>query len=307
MNLAIIAPKTDINSWIKQFNSISKDINIFIWPDIPNYDIIDCVCLWKHPKGSLAKFNNLKLIYSMGAGVDHIVYDDSLPKNTPICRISDEKLAFSMTNYIITAVMFYHRRLLKYNEDKKNKVWDNDTHPEIPVKIGILGYGSLGSDAGDKLKYLGFDVIGYSLNKKQIDTTKIYYGDQIDEFLNNINILICTVPYTSKTNNLLSSDLFKKLNDNTYLINVSRGKVQNESDIIKYLENGKLSGAFLDVFEEEPLPISSKLWNHEKVQITPHNASITNQEAAVPQIIENYKRVISSKKLLNQVDIDNEY
>ena len=91
------------------------------------------------------------------------------------------------------------------------------------------------------------------------------------------------------------------------MINVSRGKVQNESDIIKYLENGKLSGAFLDVFEEEPLPISSKLWNHEKVQITPHNASITNQEAAVPQIIENYKRVISGKKLLNQVDIDNEY
>jgi len=193
------------------------------------------------------------------------------------------------------------------DDDKKNKLWDNDTHPEIPVKIGILGYGSLGSDAGDKLKYLGFDVIGYSLNKKQIDTTKIYYGDQIDEFLNKINILICTVPYTSKTNNLLSSDLFKKLNDDTYLINVSRGKVQNESDIIKYLENGKLSGAFLDVFEEEPLPISSKLWNHEKVQITPHNASITNQEAAVPQIIENYKRVISGKKLLNQVDSDNEY
>ena len=307
MNLAIIAPKIDINSWVKQFNIISKDINIYIWPDIPNYDIIDCVCLWKHPKGSLSKFKNLKLIYSMGAGVDHIVYDDSLPQNIPICRISDEKLAFSMTNYIITAVMYYHRRLLKYNEDKKNKVWDNDTHPEIPVKIGILGYGSLGSDAGDKLKYLGFDVIGYSLNKKQIGTTTIYYGDQIDEFLNKINILICTVPYTSKTNNLLSSDLFKKLNDDTYLINVSRGKVQNESDILKYLENGKLSGAFLDVFEEEPLPISSKLWNHEKVQITPHNASITNQEAAVPQIIQNYKRAISGKKLLNQVDIDNEY
>ena len=307
MNLAIIAPKVDINSWVKHFEIISEDINIFIWPDIPNYDIIDCVCLWKHPKGSLAKFKNLKLIYSMGAGVDHIVYDHSLPQNIPVCRISDEKLAFSMSNYIITAVMYYHRRLLKYNEDKKNKVWDNDSHPEIPIKIGILGYGYLGSDAGEKLKYLGFDVIGYSLNKKQINTTKIYYGDQIDEFLNEINILICTVPYTSKTNNLLSSNLFKKLNDNTYLINVSRGKVQNESDILKYLKNGKLSGAFLDVFEEEPLPFSSMLWNHEKVQITPHNASVTNQEAAVPQIIENYKRVISGKKLLNQVDINNEY
>lgn len=307
MNLAIIAPKTDINSWVKQFNSISKDINIFIWPDIPNYDIIDCVCLWKHPKGSLAKFNNLKLIYSMGAGVDHIVYDDSLPKNIPICRISDEKLAFSMTNYIITAVMFYHRRLLKYNVDKKNKVWDNDTHPEIPVKIGILGYGSLGSDAGDKLKYLGFDVIGYSLNKKQIDTTKIYYGDQIDEFLNKINILICTVPYTSKTNNLLSSDLFKKLNDDTYLINVSRGKVQNESDIIKYLENGKLSGAFLDVFEEEPLPKSSPLWAHPKVKITPHIASLTYPKESTYQVLDCFERLEKGLPLPQQVSREKMY
>ena len=67
MNLAIIAPKTDINSWVKQFNSISKDINIYIWPDIPNYDIIDCVCLWKHPKGSLAKFKKFKTYIFYGS------------------------------------------------------------------------------------------------------------------------------------------------------------------------------------------------------------------------------------------------
>ena len=92
-----------------------------------------------------------------------------------------------------------------------------------------------------------------------------------------------------------------------YLINCSRGPVVDEKALIEALNNKEIAGAGLDVFEEEPLPISSKLWNHEKVQITPHNASITNQEAAVPQIIENYKRVISGKKLLNQVDSDNEY
>ena len=307
MNIAIVAPKTDTDSWEKQFNAFSKDINLHIWPDIKDYDIIDCVCLWKHPEGILKKFKNLKLIYSMGAGVDHIVYDDSLPKNTPVCRISDEKLSFSMTNYILTAVLFYHRRLLKYIDDKKNKVWDNDTHPEVPVKIGILGYGALGSDAGIKLDNLGFNVIGYSLNKKKSSKIKVYHGNQLNTFLDMINVLICTVPYTSKTKYLLSEKLFSNLKKGTYLINVSRGKVQNESDILKFLNNGILSGAFLDVFEEEPLPKKSPLWNKKNVQITPHNASITNQEAAVPQIIDNYNRLVEGKKLLNEVNLKNEY
>ncbi len=112
MNIAIVAPNTNVKLWEKQFNLFSSNINISIWPNIDNYDDIDCVCLWKHPKGILNKFKNIKLIYSMGAGVDHII-NDSLPNNVPVCRISDKKLSFSMTNYIITAVMFYHRRLFK--------------------------------------------------------------------------------------------------------------------------------------------------------------------------------------------------
>ena len=92
------------------------------------------------------------------------------------------------------------------------------------------------------------------LNKKFNKEIKIYFGDELEKFLSSINVLVCTVPYTSKTHNLLSSELFDKLNDNTYLINVSRGKVQNEKDIIDYIDNGRLSGAYLDVFEKEPLP-----------------------------------------------------
>ena len=307
MKIGIIAPKERIKGWVNTFKNYDNNIDISIYPDI-DYDKIDCVCLWKHPQNVLGKFKNLKLIHSMGAGVDHIINDPSCPKGIPICRISDDKLSFSMTNYIITAVLFYHRRILKYQNDKKNKLWDHITHPEIlPINIGILGYGALGSDAADKLKYMGFNVIGYSLNKKKENGIKIYHGEELDLFLSKINILVCTVPYTQKTHHLLDRNLFKKLNKETYLINVSRGKVQNEKNIVEYIDNGTLSGAFLDVFETEPLPKSSEIWKHEKIQITPHNASITNEDAAVPQIIENYKRVVSGKSLINQVDVDNEY
>ena len=307
MKIGIIAPEERVKGWVNTFKNYDNNIDISIYPDI-DYDKIDCVCLWKHPQNVLGKFKNLKLIHSMGAGVDHIINDPSCPKGIPICRISDDKLSFSMTNYIITAVLFYHRRILKYQNDKKNKLWDHITHPEIlPINIGILGYGALGSDAADKLKYMGFNVIGYSLNKKKENGIKIYHGEELDLFLSKINILVCTVPYTQKTHHLLDRNLFKKLNKETYLINVSRGKVQNEKNIVEYIDNGTLSGAFLDVFETEPLPKSSEIWKHEKIQITPHNASITNEDAAVPQILENYKRLASGKFLINQVNIENEY
>jgi glyoxylate/hydroxypyruvate reductase A len=292
---------------LNTFKNYDENIDVSIYPDI-DYNNIDCVCLWKHPKKVLGKFKNLKLIHSMGAGVDHIINDPSCPKGIPICRISDDKLSFSMTNYIITAVLFYHRRILKYQNDKKNKLWDHITHPEIlPINIGILGFGVLGSDAADKLKYMGFNVIGYSLNKKKENGIKIYHGEELDLFLSKINVLVCTVPYTQKTHHLLDRNLFKKLNKETYLVNVSRGKVQNEKDIIEYIDNGTLSGAFLDVFETEPLPKSSEIWKHDKIQITPHNASITNEDAAVPQILDNYNRLASGKSLINQVNIENEY
>jgi len=307
MKIGIIAPEERVKGWVNTFKNYDENIEISTYPDI-DYNNIDCVCLWKHPKKVLEKFKNLKLIHSMGAGVDHIINDPSCPKGIPICRISDDKLSFSMTNYIITAVLFYHRRILKYQNDKKNKLWDHITHPEIlPINIGILGFGALGSDAADKLKYMGFNVMGYSLNKKQKSGIKTYNGEELEMFLSKINILVCTVPYTKKTHHLLDKNLFKKLNKETYLVNVSRGKVQNEKDIIEYIDNGTLSGAFLDVFETEPLPRSSEIWNHDKIQITPHNASITNEQAAVPQILENYQRVLSGKSLINQVNIDNEY
>jgi glyoxylate/hydroxypyruvate reductase A len=307
MKIGIIAPKERVKCWLNTFKNYDENIDISTYPDI-DYNNIDCVCLWNHPKKVLGKFKNLKLIHSMGAGVDHIINDPSCPKGIPICRISDDKLSFSMTNYIITAVLFYHRRILKYQNDKKNKLWDHITHPEIlPINIGILGFGVLGSDAADKLKYMGFNVIGYSLNKKKENGIKIYHGEELDLFLSKINVLVCTVPYTQKTHHLLDRNLFKKLNKETYLVNVSRGKVQNEKDIIEYIDNGTLSGAFLDVFETEPLPKSSEIWKHDKIQITPHNASITNEDAAVPQILDNYNRLASGKSLINQVNIENEY
>ena len=223
-----------------------------------------------------------------------------------LCEIKDEKKRNEQAEITIQ-IMGNLNPHLRDVADFKHKIWDHDSYPEIDVNIGILGYGSLGSDAGKKLKNLGFNVFGYSLNKKNDDNIPLFYGDDLDVFLKKINVLVCTVPYTSKTKNLLSKNLFDKLNNGTYLINVSRGKVQNETDILNAIDKGVLSGAYLDVFINEPLPKNSLMWNNKKIQITPHIASITNEEAAVPQILDNYQRLIDNLSLFNKVNTDSEY
>ena len=125
----------------------------------------------------------MKLICSLGAGVDHLISDPNLPNNTKITRIVDPLLSFSMSNYIALAVLQYHRKMDKYAREQKNKIWDHDSPPEIEVSIGILGLGELGSDAAHKLNYLGFKVAGYSRTPKKLKGIKCYSEGELDDFL----------------------------------------------------------------------------------------------------------------------------
>lgn len=109
-------------------------------------------------------------------------------------------------------------------------------------------------------------------------------------------------PLTAQTDGILNIELFRKCTKGTYLINVARGKHLVEEDLITALEEGHLSGALLDVFQQEPLPKNHPFWEQEKISITPHIASITNPEAAAPQIIENYRNLENGLAFINQID-----
>lgn len=283
----IIAPEAEVNKWTAAFLAVNPQLSLEVGPAVIDPETVDVLLLWNHPKGCLTPFINVKVYYSLGAGVDHLLSDESIYNAIPICRIVDPLLSFSMTNYILFAVLYHQRRWDKYLSDRQKKQWDHDAPSEEKITVGILGLGILGSDAARKLDHLGFKVIGFSPSKKKIPNIKTFQEGELDSFLKDCNVLVCTVPYTEKTHGLLSMSLFSKLPPKAYLINVSRGHVQVEEDIIKALDLNYLSGAFLDVFEREPLPISSPLWEHPKVQITPHIASITNPQAGVKQICQN--------------------
>lgn len=283
----IIAPGAEVIKWTAAFQQEAPGINLEVGPEVPSPETVDILLLWKHPPGSLSAFSNVKLYYSLGAGVDHLMKDQDLFPTVPICRIVDPLLSFSMSNYIVFAVLYYQRKWDKFLNDRKNKIWDHDGISEENIKIGILGLGTLGTDAALKLNQLGFEVTGYSPSPKHIDGINTFAEGELASFLAQCNVLVCTVPATPQTHALLSKPLFDQLTQPTYLINVARGAVQVEKDILEALENNILSGAFLDVFETEPLPKDHPLWTHPKVQITPHIASITNPAAGVAQILTN--------------------
>ena len=204
------------------------------------------------------------------------------------------------------AVLNYQRCLYDFQDAQKRNHWAQFEFDEKNLKIGILGIGHLGLDAANTLYRMGFEVFGYSNSRKETIFPS-FYGNQLSEFLNKINVLVCTVPLTPKTKGLLSAKLFNKLAFPTYLINVSRGAVHVESDIINAIEEGKLTGAFLDVFEKEPLPKDSPLWGNPKIKITPHIASLTYAKESIRQALENFQRIENGEKPLNEVNRDNMY
>ncbi len=307
MAIAILAPTRDTSVWRDGMLKLDPSLEIRTFPDLGDYHDIECAVVWNHPRGMLREFPSLKVICSMGAGVDHIISDPDIPRHIPITKIVDERLSFSMSNYIVMAVLHHHRRWDKYMRDKTNQTWDQAANPEIDIKVGIMGFGALGQDAGKKLTALGFEVHGLSRTQVGFEGITTYGEDDTDLFLSRINVLVCLLPLVSENVGILNYTLFQKMNKGTYLINVARGGHQVGNDIKRALDEGLLSGAFLDVFEEEPLPKGHWMWQHSDIQISPHNASLTNPTAAIPQIIDNYRRVLQGAKLINQIDREKGY
>lgn len=308
MSLVIIAPGRNVDEWIDGFKKLDESLVVEVWPDVEDFRKVEGAVVWNHPEGVLKEFPNLKFISSMGAGVDHLIKDPTLPDGVPVSRIVDDALTKPMTNYLLMATLYYQRKLDKYIEDKKEKVWDQATYPEREISVGVMGLGVLGSDIATRLALLDFEVYGFSNTKKEIKGVKSYAGEAaLSEFLSKINVLICLLPLTRETRNILNKSLFQKLNRGTYLINAARGQHLVEEDLLEALDNGTISGAFLDVYRQEPLPTDHPFWNHPKIMLTPHIASVTNPPAAIPQIYNNLQAAIQGSPLENTVDMQKEY
>ena len=268
--------------------------------------------LWKPLDDLFLRASGLKVLFSGGAGVDHVLTLPGLP-NLPLVRFVDPTLTTRMSEWVVMQCLLHLRQHVTYERQRAKTLWAPLNQPEASeLTVGMMGLGVLGSDAAAKLKVMGFNVIGWSKSKKTIDGVETFAGADLDTFLGKTDILVGLLPLTAETSGIFNSDLFSKLRGKGPLgapvfINAGRGGSQVEADIVKALETGVLRGVSLDVFETEPLPSSSPLWTMDNVLMTPHSAADSDVKALFDHVERQIERFEAGQPLDHLVSRDAGY
>ncbi len=292
MALILWHPWSDVEFMLDALRQELPGMEIRDWNDPGDKADVRYAAVWKPPKGELKTFPNLRCIFSLFAGVEHMIDDPDLP-DVPIAHLVDKLLTQGMTEYVVQHVLHFHRRRPEYDEQQRQKIWKGLSVPHASGRrVGIMGLGALGCDAARALLALNFDVDAWSRTPKSVAGVTSFHGPEgLSPFLAQSEILVCLLPLTTATAGILNRGLFAKLPMGAYLINAGRGACQVEEDIVSALASGQLAGASLDVFESEPLPQDHPFWNHPKVIVTPHNASRTDNASTAQTIAANIARI----------------
>jgi len=284
----------DMDVWSKGLRSAMPEIDVRVYPDDGDVNEVEFAVVWKHPRGILKKYPNLKAILSLGAGVDHIISDPELPEGIPIVRLVDKKLTHEMCLHALHWVLHFHSDQYLYRSQQLKRQWIQQSSIQTEDRtIGIMGLGNIGRSIGELLVTQSFNVIGWGANQKSsLTDIKYYYGqDQLSDFLGRTNILINVLPLTSDTANIITKKELSLLPKDSFIINIGRGGIINEDDLLTLLSEGHIKAAALDVFAQEPLPENNSLWDHPSVYITPHIAGQSNPNSAGQTISENIHRI----------------
>jgi glyoxylate/hydroxypyruvate reductase len=309
-----VTPTWDAEPWGKAMQKVAPKLDIRLWPAVGKVEDITYAAAWLPPPDELKRFPNLKVIFSLGAGVDAILGDPTLPLGIPIVRVNDDDLTNRMSEYIVQHVLTHHRQQRRIDENQRNKIWDPfPQHAACAITVGIMGLGVLGADAARKLHMMGFNVVGWSRSLKHVEGVKSFAGaSEFDEFLGETDILVSLLPATADTDGIINRVLINKLSRRgpfgaPILINAGRGRAQIEDDILACLDSGELYAATLDVFRKEPLPVTSRLWSHPRVTLTPHMAADSDPETICRYVYIQIERFERGDALVNVVDRLNGY
>jgi glyoxylate/hydroxypyruvate reductase A len=283
--------------WQRHFAEHAPGIEVRWWDD-PSVRPADVryVLVWDPEPGRLAGYPALEAIFGSGAGVDFIAADPSLPRRVPLVRMTTPGAAQRMGEFVTWAALSLVKGARRIGVAQAERRWDyfepEWTAPETTV--GIMGLGHMGAAAARMLQGIGFPVISWSRTPKDVPGVRSFVGAaQQAAFLAETRILVCLLPATPETRHILSAPLLAKLPDGAGLVNVGRGSQQRVEDILAALDSGKLSGAVLDVFDQEPLPPDHPAWVHPKLLVTPHLASLpprSERAAYVAQLIAAHER-----------------
>ncbi len=302
-----------IEPWARDFAGALPHAETIVWQEGDTVAPCDYAVLWAPAPALLDQLANdagrLRAIFLMGAGVDALLkFGDALPP-VPIVRLGDAGMAEQMADYVAHAVLRYFRRFDDYERQAREGVWRPlALQDKKTFTVGVLGLGKLGVPVVRTLRQLGFPVRGWSRTPKDLPGVECFAGmDALDDFLAGTRVLICMLPLTPETTNLLDRARLSRLPEGAYLINVARGAQVAEPDLLALIRAGHIAGATLDVFRNEPLPAPHPFWGEPRITITPHVSALTLREEAVRQIAVKIKLLEQGETVADVVDLQRGY
>ena len=293
-----------IDVWKKIIKKYFKNEKIISIKDYKNFHDVNCAIIWNLPDNILSRLKNLQVIFSMGAGVDHILKLKNYNKKIPIIRIKDEEMGERIANYSLAQILNYQLNFKIFQNSQIKKYWSGERTPidNENLTVGILGLGFLGSRIAKKLVNLNYNVIAFKKSPKRLSNIKIYTKKNIIKFIKNSDVIVSILPATPETDNIINASFLKKMKKKSCLINIGRGNAIDESALVEHSKSNKDFFAYLDVFKSEPLKPSSKLWELTNVSITPHVAGVTVIESAIEYMFTKYKIYKKNHKLKSDVE-----
>lgn len=297
-------------SWKRALEDLLPGFDVVLWGDrtLENASVTYAV-VWMPPAGMLASLPNLRCVFTLGAGVSHILLDASYPKNVAIVRTTSDYLRMRMSEYVALHVLRFHRRLPEIEIAHAERRWIQYVMPPAGnVVVAILGVGNLGRASARVLRSIGYPVLGWSRRGRLVDDISVYTGESgLRSVLGNANIVVCMLPDTPATQDLLDFERLSLMPRGSYLISVGRGETVVDADLLQLLRTGHIAGAALDVFRTEPLPTDDPYWTTPSVLVTSHTASALDAATCAPTVAQNVLAFDGGAPLHDVVDVEQGY
>lgn len=274
------------------------------WPDTGDLATIRYVAAWEPPAGLLASLPGLELVFSVGAGVDHLDLR-AVPARVPVVRMIEPGLVRGMVEYAVFAVLALHRGMLGHAARQRRGEWaaEEALVATPDRRVGVLGLGAIGSAVATRLATFGFPVAGWSRSTRTIDGIETFAGrDALPAFLQRTDILICVLPLTPETHGIIDAEMLAMLPRGAALVNIGRGAHLDEAALLAALDTGQIGGAVLDVAAAEPPPADHRFWQHPRILLTPHIAGTTDVRGGAAAIADNILRHRRNMPLTGMVD-----
>lgn len=283
MKITFCCTETRAQPWLDGLRAALPDATVEVWE--PGAESADYAIVWSPPQQFFDEQKTLRGIFNIGAGVDALL-KLNLPKGVPVLRIDDAGMAVQMAEYVCHAVIRHFREFGAYAADMAQGKWAyRKPNRRLDFPVGVMGLGVLGQRVCKAIGEFDFPLSGWSRSQKSLDGVQCFHGEQgLDDFLVRTRVLVCLLPLTPATENIMRRQTLSRLLPGAYVINVARGQHLVDDDLLALIESGQLAGATLDVFRAEPLPAAHAFWRHPRITLTPHTSARTLREESVAQI-----------------------